>query len=69
MNGLALSDIIGINIIKIMRLIECSRKAIMSPLSNSGMSLSCSNEQWEIGHGMGDDEQARVESDRGFGAG
>jgi cobalt-zinc-cadmium efflux system protein len=48
---------------------SCSRKAIMSPLCNSGMSLSCSSEQREIGHGMGDDERARIKSHRGVGAG
>ena len=43
----------------IIRKKNCSRKAIMSPLCNSGMSLSCSNEQRESGHGMGDDERAQ----------
>jgi hypothetical protein len=40
----------------------CSCKAIMSPLCNSEMSLSCSNEQREIGHGLGDYERTRAKS-------
>ena len=56
-------------ILTIMRILMCSCKAIMSPLCNSGMSLSCPNEQREIGHGMGDDERTRAEPHRSVGAG
>ena len=50
--------------------VVCSRKAIMSPMSKPEMTLSPAlGTGSEIGHGMGDDERARVAARRGSGAG
>src|SRR6056297_373758 len=47
----------------------CGRKAIMSPMGKAEVSLSSHNDVRMSGHGMGDDERARVEPRGSFGAG
>ncbi len=42
-------------------LVACSRKAVMSPISKAEVSLSLHTVARISGHGMGDDERARVE--------